>query len=74
VVGPCENGKEHSVSVKSGKYLDLLSEYKLLKKDSVIQNNLLYEGVSKISRTRHLERELQMVQLPATRYSCIAIL
>jgi hypothetical protein len=33
-----------------------------------------YEGVSKIFRTGHLERELQMVQLSATRCSCIAIL
>jgi hypothetical protein len=33
----------------------------------------MYEGVSK-SRTGRLERELQMVQLSATRCSCIAIL
>jgi hypothetical protein len=33
-----------------------------------------YEGVSKSSRTGRLERELQMVQLSATRCSCIAIL
>jgi hypothetical protein len=34
----------------------------------------LYEGVSKNFRTGRLERELQMVQLSATRCSCIAIL
>jgi len=34
----------------------------------------LYEGVSKSFRTGRLERELQMVQLPATKCSCIAIL
>jgi hypothetical protein len=34
----------------------------------------VYDGVSKSFRTGHLERELQMVQLSATRYSCIAIL
>jgi hypothetical protein len=34
----------------------------------------MYEGVSKSFRTGHLERELQMVQLSATRCSCIAIL
>jgi hypothetical protein len=34
----------------------------------------LYEAVSKSFRTGRLERELQMVQLSATRYSCIAIL
>jgi hypothetical protein len=34
---------------------------------------LLYEGVSKSFRTGHLERELQLVQLSATRCSCIAI-
>jgi hypothetical protein len=33
-----------------------------------------YEGVSKSFRTGRLERKLQMVQLSATRYSCIAIL
>jgi hypothetical protein len=32
------------------------------------------EGVSKSFRTGNLERELQMVQLPAIRCSCIAIL
>jgi hypothetical protein len=34
----------------------------------------VYEGVSKSFRTDRLERELQMVQLSATRCSCIAIL
>jgi hypothetical protein len=33
-----------------------------------------YEGVSKSFRTGYLERELQMVQLSATRCSCITIL
>jgi len=33
-----------------------------------------YEGVSKSFRTAYLERELQKVQLSATRCSCIAIL
>jgi hypothetical protein len=33
-----------------------------------------YEGVSKSFRTGHLERELQMVQISATRCSCIIIL
>jgi uncharacterized membrane protein len=32
-----------------------------------------YESVSKSFRTGHLEQELQMVQLSATRYSCIII-
>jgi len=35
---------------------------------------MLYEVVSRSFRAGHLERELQMVQLSATRYSCIAIL
>jgi hypothetical protein len=39
-----------------------------------IQSVELYEGVSRIFRTGHLERELQMVQLSATRCSCIAAL
>jgi hypothetical protein len=34
----------------------------------------VYDGVSKSFRTGRLERELQMVQLSATRCSCIAIL
>jgi hypothetical protein len=34
----------------------------------------VYEGVSKSFRTGRLERELQMVQLSATRCSCIVIL
>jgi hypothetical protein len=34
----------------------------------------IYESVSKSIRTGRLERELQMVQLSATRCSCIAIL
>jgi hypothetical protein len=34
----------------------------------------MYNGVSKSFRTGGLERELQMVQLSATRCSCIAIL
>jgi len=34
----------------------------------------MYEGVSKSFRTGHLERELRMVQLSATRCSCITIL
>jgi hypothetical protein len=35
---------------------------------------LQYEGVSKSFRTGRLERELQMVQLSASRCSCMAIL
>jgi hypothetical protein len=37
-------------------------------------NSTVYEGVSKSFRTGRLERELQIVQLSATRCSCIAIL
>jgi len=33
-----------------------------------------HEGVTKSFRTGRLERELKMVQLSVTRYSCIAIL
>jgi hypothetical protein len=52
----------------------------LLYISSCLNNGLLqystqiYEGVSKSFRTGRLERELQMIQLCATRYSCIAIL
>jgi hypothetical protein len=38
------------------------------------ENNEMYEGVTKSFRTGRLERELQMVQLSATRCSCIAVL
>jgi hypothetical protein len=36
--------------------------------------NVTYEDVSKSFRTGRLKRELQIVELSATRYSCIAIL
>jgi len=39
--------------------------------DISLQIKVLYDGVSKSGR---LERELQMVQLSATRCSCICIL
>jgi hypothetical protein len=39
-----------------------------------IEHRSIYEDVSKRFRTGRLERELQMVQLSATRSSCIAIL
>jgi hypothetical protein len=39
-----------------------------------VANVDIYEGVSKNFRTGRLEREVQMVQLSATRCSCIAIL
>jgi hypothetical protein len=38
------------------------------------EDNTEYEGVTKGFRTVLLERELQMIQLSATRCSCIAIL
>jgi hypothetical protein len=38
-----------------------------------IVGNITYEGVSKSFRTGLLERELQTVQLSATRCSCITI-
>jgi len=40
----------------------------------VIMLDINYESVSKSFRTGHLERDLQMLQLSATRCSCIAIL
>jgi hypothetical protein len=40
----------------------------------IVKQSVRYEGVSKSFRTGGLERELQMVQLSATRCSCIAIL
>jgi hypothetical protein len=41
---------------------------------SVYLKHKVWEGVPKSFRTGRLERKLQMVQLPATRCSCIAIL
>jgi hypothetical protein len=35
VAGLCENGNELSGSIKSREFLDYLSDYQLLKKDSV---------------------------------------
>jgi hypothetical protein len=43
-------------------------------RSSLSKMPVYYEGVSKSFRTGHLERELQMVQLSATRCSYIAIL
>jgi hypothetical protein len=43
-------------------------------KNNVTDCNNVYEDVSKRFRTGRLERELQMIQLSATRCSCIAIL
>jgi hypothetical protein len=40
----------------------------------LMKQHFMYEGVSKSFRIGHLERELQIVQLSATRCSCIAIL
>jgi hypothetical protein len=40
----------------------------------IFMKTIIYEGVSKSFRTGRLELELQMVQLSATRCSCIAIL
>jgi len=34
VTGCCDYGSEHSGSVKGGTFLDYLSDFKLLKKDS----------------------------------------
>jgi hypothetical protein len=39
-----------------------------------MKGKYMYEGVFKIFRTGLLERELHMVQLSATRCSCIAVL
>jgi len=53
----------------------MLCHIKLLLPVNVTSDNPpAYEVVSKIFRTGHLERELQMVQLSVTRCSCIAIL
>jgi hypothetical protein len=34
VAGFCEHGNEHSGSIKGGEFLDCMSDYWLLKKDS----------------------------------------
>jgi len=43
-------------------------------KETKFWGEVSYEGVSKSFRTGRLERKLQMIQLSATRCSCIAIL
>jgi hypothetical protein len=50
----------------------ITSQVKCVIKKSIFY--VMYEDVSKSFRTGRLERELQMVQLSATRYNCIAIL
>jgi hypothetical protein len=34
MAGSCEHGNEPSISIKGGEFLDYLSDYQLLKKDS----------------------------------------
>jgi len=41
VAGSCEHGNVPSDSIKDGEFLDYLSEYKLLKKDSTAWNWLV---------------------------------
>jgi len=48
--------------------------YPLFEDSSCSSSDAEYEGVSKSFRTGHLERELQMVQLSATRCNCVTIL
>jgi hypothetical protein len=48
--------------------------YLVMHRDNFTFSPLVYEGVSKRFRTGRLERELQMIQLSATRCSFIAIL
>jgi hypothetical protein len=52
----------------------LFYKYDYTKKIINFSHYFIYEGVSKSFRTGRLERELQMVQLSATRCDCIAIL
>jgi hypothetical protein len=57
--------------------LDPIDPFRLhccLIKTSFCKSYSIYEDVSKSFRTGRLERELQMVQLSATRCSCIATL
>jgi hypothetical protein len=42
VVDSCEHGNELSVSIKGGKFIDLLSDYKLLDKDSAPWLSIFY--------------------------------
>jgi hypothetical protein len=49
VAGSCERGNEHYGSIKGGKFLDQLSDFQLLKKDSapcdrIIEACLLYHS------------------------------
>jgi hypothetical protein len=71
MAGCCEHGNDHASSIKVGDILDYLNNCYLAMKDIVLTK---YEGVTKSLRTGRLERELQMVELSATRRSYIAIL
>jgi hypothetical protein len=69
-MGSCVHGNDTSGFIKGGEYFESRNEFQLLKKDSAFE----LRGFTKSFRTGRLERELQMVQLSATRCSCIAIL
>jgi hypothetical protein len=60
-VGPCHHNMAHPWGCE------------LIRRPPDVEGSCEYEGVSKSSRTGRLARELQMVQLYATKRSCIAI-
>jgi hypothetical protein len=66
---PCMSYRSLSVGRKRGTDIPKLWNNEV-KSDFINR----YEGVSKSFRTGRLERELQLLQLSATRCSCIAIL
>jgi hypothetical protein len=53
---------------------NLLYDMQTWRKIMKLDLSFIYEGMFKSFQTGHLEQELQMVQLSATRYNCIAIL
>jgi hypothetical protein len=68
-------GSRHTLQTSSwplltATYIRVIVRYLM----TLSQLQRLYDGVSKSFRTGRLERELRMVQLSATRCSCIAIL
>jgi hypothetical protein len=70
---PCLTSKANKHNIRSVCDLLFYIPHRTDRNKASMFSNI-YEGVSRSFRTGRLERELQMVQLSATRCSCIAIL
>jgi hypothetical protein len=55
-------------------FMDVKRRWTISEHDIVLRRNSTYESVSRSFRTGRLERELQMIQISATKCNCIVIL